>query len=98
MFTTEKKPINIPAEHRDLVEKIKEEKEKFVAERKKKEEEERKAKVDKLVNEPIIEGRPGIGTTGGEPQDEKTKERRQFIRKVFMISSIYISNRARNSD
>lgn len=71
------------------MEKIREEKEKLAMERKKKEEEEKKARIEKLVKEAVVDGRPGEGTTGGEPKDEETKDRRQFIRKVFMTASIY---------
>lgn len=87
LLATERKlNVKVPEEHRDLVEKIKEDKEKFVAEKKKKDEELKKAKVDKLVNEAVIEGKPGVGTTGGEPQDEETKKRRNFIKGMMKFA------------
>ena len=92
MATERQINVKVPAEHRDLVEKIKEDKEKFVAEKRKKDEEIEKEKVNKLVNEAVIEGKPGDGTTGGEPQDEETKKRRNFIKGVCMIVSASLQN------
>lgn len=68
--------------HKELIEKIKKEKEKFIQEKKSQEHAEKQAKIEKLVNSSKVDDTGAKGITGGEPSDEITKERRNFVKKV----------------
>lgn len=65
-----------------MIEKIRKEKEKFIQERKFHKEAEKQAKIEKLVNSSKVDDTGAKGITGGEPSDEMTKERRNFVKKV----------------
>lgn len=65
-----------------MIEKIRKEKEKFIQERKVQKEAEKQAKIEKLVNSSKVDDTGAKGITGGEPSDEMTKERRNFVKKV----------------
>ena len=68
--------------HKELIEKIKKEKEKFIQEKKSQEHAEKQAKIEKLVNSSKVDDTGAKGITGGEPSDEITKQRRNFVKKV----------------
>lgn len=79
----------IPAEalnHKELIEMIKKEKEKFIEEKKSQEHAEKQAKIEKLVNSSKVDETGAKGITGGEPPDEITKERRDFVKRVSKTS------------
>lgn len=68
--------------HKELIEKIKKEKEKFIQEKKSQEHAEKQAKIEKLVNSSKVDDTGAKGITGGEPSDEIAKERRNFVKRV----------------
>lgn len=68
--------------HKELIEKIRKEKEKFIQEKKSEKEAEKQAKIEKLLNSSKVDDTGAKGITGGEPSDEITRERRNFIKKV----------------
>ena len=43
---------------------------------------EKQAKIEQLVNSSKVDDTGAKGITGGEPSDEITRERRNFIKKV----------------
>lgn len=86
--TPVKKIPNVALNHKELIEKIKKEKEKFIQEKKSQEHAEKQAKIEKLVNSSKVDETGAKGITGGEPLDEITKERRNFVKRV---SKIYCS-------
>lgn len=61
---------------------IRKEKEQFIQEKKSQVEAEKQAKIEQLVNSSKVDDTGAKGITGGEPSDEITRERRNFIRKV----------------
>ena len=91
---------NVALNHKELIEKIKKEKEKFIQEKKSQEHAEKQAKIENLVNSSKVDETGAKGITGGEPSDESTKERRNFIKRVSKTSlltcelliSVYIAH------
>ena len=84
---------NIPdvtLNHKELIEKIKKEKEKFIQEKKSQEHAEKQAKIEKLVNSSKVDETGAKGITGGEPLDEITKERRNFVKRVSKTSLLVL--------
>ena len=79
---SENNPTKLSLNHKDLIEKIRKEKEKFIQEKKSQVEAEKQAKIEKLVNSSKVDDTGAKGLTGGEPSDEITKERRNFVKKV----------------
>ena len=80
--TPEKTTVKVSLSHKELIDKIRKEKEKFIEERKSQAEEEKRAKIDKLVNSSTVDETGAKGISGGEPLDKIAKERRDFIKKV----------------
>ena len=81
-------------DHNDLINKIKVDKEKFLQEKKVLEEAEKQAKIEKLVNDSKVDDTGAKGIIGGEPSDEQSKERRNFVKSVSILlhlSSIFSS-------
>ena len=78
----EETTMKVSLSHKELIEKIRKEKEKFIQERKAQAEEETRAKIDKLVNSSTVDETGAKGISGGEPLDKSAKERRDFIKKV----------------
>lgn len=76
--TTTKMTLN----HKELIDMIKKEKEKFIQGKKSQEHAEKQAKIEKLVNSSKVDDTGAKGITGGEPSDEITKQRRNFVKKV----------------
>lgn len=68
--------------HKELIEKIRKEKEKFIQDKKSEKEAVKQAKIEKLLNSSKVDDTGAKGITGGEPSDEITRERRNFIKKV----------------
>ncbi|XP_015777642.1 PREDICTED: mannosyl-oligosaccharide 1,2-alpha-mannosidase IA-like [Acropora digitifera] len=81
--TPEKTTMKVSLSHKELIEKIRKEKEKFIQERKAQAEEETKEKIDKLVNSSTVDETGAKGISGGEPLDKIAKERRDFIKKMM---------------
>lgn len=81
--TPEKTTMKVSLSHKELIEKIRKEKEKFIQERKSQAEEEKRAKIDKLVNSSTVDETGAKGISGGEPLDKIAKERRDFIKKMM---------------
>ncbi|XP_067051480.1 mannosyl-oligosaccharide 1,2-alpha-mannosidase IA-like [Acropora muricata] len=81
--TPEKTTMKVSLSHKELIEKIRKEKEKFIQERKAQAEEETRAKIDKLVNSSTVDETGAKGISGGEPLDKIAKERRDFIKKMM---------------
>ena len=77
---------NVALNHKELIEKIKKEKEKFIQEKKSQEHAEKQAKIEKLVNSSKVDETGAKGITGGEPLDGITKERRNFVKRVSKAS------------
>lgn len=77
---------NMALNQKELIEKIKKEKEKFIKEKKSQEHAEKQAKIEKLVNSSEVDETGAKGITGGEPADEITKERRNFVKRVSKMS------------
>lgn len=73
---------NVALNHKELIEKIKREKEKFIQEKKSQEHAEKQAKIEKLVNSSKVDETGAKGITGGEPSDEITRKRRDFVKGV----------------
>lgn len=80
---SENNPTKLSLNHKDLIEKIRKEKEKFIQEKKSQVEAEKQAKIEKLVNSSKVDDTGAKGLTGGEPSDEITKERRNFVKKMM---------------
>ena len=78
----DKSRTKLSLNHKELIEKIRKEKEKFIQEKKSQDAAEKQAKIEKLVNSSKVDDTGAKGITGGEPSDEITKERRNFIKKV----------------
>ena len=68
--------------HKELIETIRREKEKFLKDKKAEEDAAREAEIEQLVNNSKVDDTGAKGITGGEPADELTKERRNFIKRV----------------
>ncbi|XP_074625403.1 mannosyl-oligosaccharide 1,2-alpha-mannosidase IA-like [Acropora palmata] len=81
--TPEKTTMKVSLSHKELIEKIRKEKETFIQERKSQAEEEKRAKIDKLVNSSTVDETGAKGISGGEPLDKIAKERRDFIKKMM---------------
>lgn len=81
--THEETTMKVSLSHKELIEKIRKEKEKFIQERKAQAEEETRAKIDKLVNSSTVDETGAKGISGGEPLDKIVKERRDFIKKMM---------------
>lgn len=81
--THEETTMKVSLSHKELIEKIRKEKEKFIQERKAQAEEETRAKIDKLVNSSTVDETGAKGISGGEPLDKIAKERRDFIKKMM---------------
>lgn len=81
--TPEKTTMKVSLSHKELIDKIRKEKEKFIQERKAQAEEEKRAEIDKLVNSSTVDETGAKGISGGEPLDKITKERRDFIKKMM---------------
>lgn len=79
----EETTMKVSLSHKELIEKIRKEKEKFIQERKAQAEEETRAKIDKLVNSSTVDETGAKGISGGEPLDKIVKERRDFIKKMM---------------
>ncbi|KAJ7394206.1 Mannosyl-oligosaccharide 1,2-alpha-mannosidase IB [Desmophyllum pertusum] len=77
--TTTKMTLN----HKELIDMIKKEKEKFIQGKKSQEHAEKQAKIEKLVNSSKVDDTGAKGITGGEPSDEITKQRRNFVKKMM---------------
>ena len=77
-----KSTVKTSLNHKELIEKIREEKEKFIQEKRSQMEAEKQAEIDKLVNSSKVDDTGAKGITGGEPSDKITLERRNFIKKV----------------
>ena len=80
--TPEKTTTKVSLTHKELMEKIRKDKENFIQERRSQAEAEKKAEIDKLVNSSTVDETGAKGISGGEPSDKITKERRDFIKKV----------------
>ncbi|CAH3168513.1 unnamed protein product [Porites lobata] len=78
----QKTPTKLSLNHKELMEKIRKDKEKFREEKKSQKEAEKRAKIEKLVNNSKVDETGAKGITGGEPSDEIAKTRRNFIKKV----------------
>ena len=85
-----KKIPDVALNHKELIEKIKKEKEKFIQEKKSQEHAEKQAKIEKLVNSSKVDETGAKGITGGEPLDEITKERRNFVKRVSKTSLLVL--------
>ena len=77
-----KSTVKTSLNHKVLIEKIREEREKFIQEKKSQMEAEKQAEIDKLVNSSKVDDTGAKGITGGEPSDKITLERRNSIKKV----------------
>ncbi|XP_068698673.1 mannosyl-oligosaccharide 1,2-alpha-mannosidase IA-like [Montipora foliosa] len=87
-----KSTVKTSLNHKELIEKIKEEKDKFIQEKKSQMEAEKQAEIDKLVNSSKVDDTGAKGITGGEPSDKITLERRNFIKKMMQHAwSGYVS-------
>lgn len=89
---------NVALNHKELIEKIKKEKEKFIQEKKSQEHAEKQAKIEKLVNSSKVDETGAKGITGGEPSDESTKERRNFIKRMMQHAWTGYANHAWGSN
>ena len=78
----EKTPTKLSLNHKELMEKIRKDKEKFREQKNSQKEAEKRAKIEKLVNNSKVDETGAMGITGGEPSDEIAKTRRNFIKKV----------------
>ena len=68
--------------HKELIEMIRKDKEKFIKDQKAEEVAVRDARIEQLVNNSKVDDTGAKGITGGEPADERTRERRNFIKRV----------------
>ena len=80
--SADKFPTKLSLNHKELIEMIRKEKEQFIQEKKSQVEAEKQAKIEQLVNSSKVDDTGAKGITGGEPSDEITRERRNFIKKV----------------
>lgn len=69
--------------HKELIEMIRKDKEKFIKDQKAEEVAVRDARIEQLVNNSKVDDTGAKGITGGEPADERTRERRNFIKRMM---------------
>lgn len=79
-----------PSNHKELIEKIQKEKEEFLAKKKKEEEEKKKAELEKLISS-SKKTPADVGLGDGEAPDPITKKRRNFVKKVLLLSVFCIA-------